>query len=381
MLRPTLNQMDRSTPFFEVLPTAMAALRFPETGLAVALSWASDVVGANMTRAYVVEGARVTCLAEAGEDARPVPPLGRVVDSNEEALVRAVVAGADTELPRSDWGDWNVGSGRALDDGCAVIVYSGSGQGPLVDVSQIRGPLILLINQVWLSSKMKVMTQELERLREDRAVVSATLRHDLRHPIQAITAASDMLASGEFALADEERAEFLKMINSEAHRLCRMIEETFVEAVCSDHVPPKLCSVDSAELIGEVAESVRRGWGGMIEICVDPHTIRTDPDLLRRAMLNLVHNAQKYAPDGTSVQIRGAQRGTCYAISVVDGGEGVDPAVVPYLFTPFTNDSRRLDSTGLGLVSVSRTMARLGGRVTYSRVSDTTVFELIVPAE
>ncbi len=59
----------------------------------------------------------------------------------------------------------------------------------------------------------------------------------------------------------------------------------------------------------------------------------------------------------------------------------VDPAIVPYLFTPFTNDSRRLDSTGLGLVSVSRTMARLGGRVTYSRVSDTTVFELIVPAE
>jgi signal transduction histidine kinase len=74
-------------------------------------------------------------------------------------------------------------------------------------------------------------------------------------------------------------------------------------------------------------------------------------------------------------------RGSSYGISVVDAGEGVDPDLVPYLFTPFSNDSRRLDSTGLGLVSVSRTMQRLGGRVTYSRVSGTTVFELTVPLQ
>jgi two-component system sensor histidine kinase KdpD len=225
------------------------------------------------------------------------------------------------------------------------------------------------------------MNIELARLREDRAVVSATLRHDLRHPIQAITAASDILTGGDIPFSEEESREFLDMIHSEAHRLSRMIDEAFAEAVSAEHVPPKLGSVETTELIEGVADAVRRGWGGDIETCIDPQTIRTDSDLLRRAMLNLVQNAQKYAPDGTKVQIRGTMRGSSYGISVVDAGEGVDPELVPYLFTPFTNDQRRLDSTGLGLVSVSRTMDRLGGRVTYSRVSGTTVFELTVPLE
>lgn len=203
----------------------------------------------------------------------------------------------------------------------------------------------------------------------------------LRHPIQAITAGSDLLIGGDFALSEDERAEFLTMINSEAHRLSRMIDEAFTEAVSAEHVPPKLSAVETADFIEGVAESVRRGWGGDIKTCIDPQTIRTDSDLLRRAMLNLVHNAQKYAPEGTKVEIRGTMRGSSYGISVVDAGEGVDPDLVPYLFTPFSYDSHRLDSTGLGLVSVSRAMERLGGRVTYSRVSETTVFELIVPLE
>lgn len=385
--QPSVDQMGsfapmtRSTPFFDVLPTAMAALRFPETALAVALSWASDVVGASMVRAYVVEPQGVTCLAESGVDARPVPTRGRAADAEEDGFVRAVIAGSDKELQQWEPADWNVSSGRPIDDGYAVIVYSGNGTGPQTDPSQIRDPLMLLMNQLWLSTKVKIMSQELSQLRAERAVVSATLRHDLRHPIQAITAASDILTGSEIPLAEDEHKEFLTMINSEAHRLSRMIDEAFVEAVSSDHVPPKLSCVESTELIGEVAEAVKRGWGGEVDVCVDPHTLRTDSDLLRRAMLNLVHNAQKYAPAGTSVQIRGTMRGTSYGISVVDGGEGVDPTLVPYLFTPFSNDTRRLDSTGLGLVSVSRTMQRLGGRVTYSRVSGTTVFELVVPLE
>lgn len=61
----------RSTPFLDVLPTAMAALRFPGTALAVALSWAGDAVGASLARAYVVEPDHVTCLAETGLDAKP----------------------------------------------------------------------------------------------------------------------------------------------------------------------------------------------------------------------------------------------------------------------------------------------------------------------
>ena len=118
--------------------------------------------------------------------------------------------------------------------------------------------------------------------------MSATLRHDLRHPIQAITAASDILSGSKIPLAEEEHEEFLTMINSEAHRLSRMIDEAFVEAVSSEHVPPKLNWVKTTEFIGEVAEAVKRGWGGEVDVASIP-TVRTDSDLLRRAMLHLVH--------------------------------------------------------------------------------------------
>jgi signal transduction histidine kinase len=360
----------------------MAALRFPSTALAVALSWAGDTIGAGLTRAYIVEPEHVTCLAEVGLDARSVPATGRIADSAESAEVRELVtAGGTVSQAFAGGADWTVSSGRPIDGGYALLVYTGWGAGPKSDPDEIRDPLVLLVNHSWLSSKVKGMELELAQLREDRAVVSATLRHDLRHPIQAITAGSDLLTGTEIMLSAEEHSEFLGMINSEAHRLSRMIDEAFAEAVSSEHVPPKLSCVETTELIESVAGAVRRGWGGDIVTCVDPQTIRTDSDLLRRAMLNLVHNARKYAPVGTNIEIRGTMRGSSYGIGVVDAGPGVDAELEPFLFTPFNNDSKRLDSTGLGLVSVSRTMNRLGGRVTYSRVSDTTVFELIVPLQ
>lgn len=379
----TVGTVARSAAFFEVLPMAMAALRFPETCLAVALSAACDTVGATTAYAYVVEPERVTCLAESGIDARPVPASGRLADPIEAAMARAFVTATEPVFP--GWfpvSDWSVCSGRPLeDDGYALVVFSGPGAGPEIDPSEIRDPLVLLITHRWFASRMKGMCQEMTALREDRAIVSAMLRHDLRHPIQAITAASDMLQSGDFDLDTGERDEFLTMISSEAQRLSRMIDEAFEDAVADDHVPPKLRTVEATDLVGRVVETIRRGRGGRLDFSVDPHPLRTDPDLLGRALLNLVDNAQKYAPEESGVQIRGTRRGSSYAISVVDAGNGVDADLVPYLFTPFSNDSRRCDSTGLGLVSVSRTMDRLGGRVTYSRVSGTTVFELIVPVE
>ena len=241
-------------------------------------------------------------------------------------------------------------------------------------------PLLLLDAYRSMSAQLRSLGQELTNLREDRAVVGAMLRHDLRHPIQAITAASDLLMNDDFEIGEEEQREMLTMITDEAYRMSRMIDEAFEDSVSSADNPAKLKTVDMPDFLGGVAVEMRRTWTGGLRVEVDQVEVRTDPDLLLRAVLNLVDNAQKYAPEKSTIEIVGSSVDAGFSISVIDEGSGVDPAQEPFLFTAFASDISRSDSTGLGLLSVARTMERLGGRAAYARLNDRTVFELVIPA-
>jgi signal transduction histidine kinase len=221
---------------------------------------------------------------------------------------------------------------------------------------------------------------ELGDMRENRAILDATFRHDLRHPLQAITGAAALLEDVDRPLEDSERVELLAMISSEAERLNVMLDATFADSVGHDHVPPKLERIEIKELVATVAASGRSANSGRISLDVEQSELTTDPARLGRALRNLIDNALKYAPADDTVDIFGRVTGDDYCIQVIDGGPGVEPQLVHRLFTPFFRDADRIDSTGLGLASVARLVESLGGRAAYSR-AERTVFEIVVPRD
>ena len=100
-------------------------------------------------------------------------------------------------------------------------------------------------------------------------------------------------------------------------------------------------------------------------------TIVADPERLRQILMNLVSNAQKFTPEGGSIQITCAGDEERVRISVHDNGVGIPPEQLERIFEPFVQAHRPAElgveqGVGLGL-AISRELARaMDGDVTAS---------------
>jgi two-component system phosphate regulon sensor histidine kinase PhoR len=98
--------------------------------------------------------------------------------------------------------------------------------------------------------------------------------------------------------------------------------------------------------------------GQKLELAVDDSlgSIHADPEMLERAVVNLVDNAIKYTQEGGTIMIRGASRNGEQTISVEDNGPGIPEADQLRIFERFyrvdKSRSRELGGTGLGLAIV-----------------------------
>jgi two-component system, OmpR family, sensor kinase len=92
----------------------------------------------------------------------------------------------------------------------------------------------------------------------------------------------------------------------------------------------------------------------------DDVAVVADPELLEHVLGNLLSNALRHAPAGTTVAVEATVADGEVTIEVVDQGPGVDLAVADHLFEPFQSSS---GGTGLGLTIVRRFVEANGGRV------------------
>jgi signal transduction histidine kinase len=105
-----------------------------------------------------------------------------------------------------------------------------------------------------------------------------------------------------------------------------------------------------------------------------------DPDMLKRAVLNLVLNALDALPTGGDLAITACQTCTGLEIEIADSGPGVPAAIVDRLFEPFF--TTKGSGTGLGLAIVERIAAAHGGRAKVVNCPEGgAAFTLIIPQQ
>jgi signal transduction histidine kinase len=98
--------------------------------------------------------------------------------------------------------------------------------------------------------------------------------------------------------------------------------------------------------------------------------LRVDEDLFRRVMTNLVENAIRYAPAGTTVTVTSAAAGGQAELRVIDHGDGIAPELRDQVFDPFVQlGSVERSGRGLGLTFCKLATEAHGGTI---RVEDAT---------
>ncbi len=221
------------------------------------------------------------------------------------------------------------------------------------------------------------VNQALDRLEEGfrgQREFTADAAHELRTPLAILRAQIDMIGDRELALSLRQDVENMSRL---VNQLLEMAElETFV--IGPDEI---------ADLVAVAAEVA--AFLAPIALAHDkrvavtgahaPVRVHGNPDMLARAVRNLVENALAHTPSNSTVEIAVDERG---AIAVYDRGPGVPVAEREHIFRRFwRRDRRRQGSTGLGLSIVARIIEQHGAQVSVAdRPGGGAVFMLSFPA-
>jgi two-component system phosphate regulon sensor histidine kinase PhoR len=209
-----------------------------------------------------------------------------------------------------------------------------------------------------------VVTVLHDRTREDEIARLKTdfvshVSHELRTPLSSIKAYAELLVDGE-ASDDKTRAEFYHIIQAEAERLNRLIDNILnISRIESGmiRVAKKLIAVNGVlKRVLEVAMPNAREKNITIVDRVTPvcAAVDADPDMIYQAALNLVGNAIKYTPPGGTVEVSlAADDARNELITLVkDTGVGIPPEAMPHLFEKFFRVEQHksmAQGSGLGL--------------------------------
>lgn len=221
---------------------------------------------------------------------------------------------------------------------------------------------------------------ELRRLESLRREFVANASHELRTPIAAVRSATETLRSG--ALEDPHAStRFVDIIERNAQRLQSLVEDMLdLSKLESNEFRLKRERVELSSVVPIVLALFReraekKGVRLSAQLAPAPPPVEGDARGLEHVLSNLVDNAVKYCPSGSSITVRAAQEGDRVRLVVVDTGPGIPPEHLPRLFERFyrvdAGRSRELGGTGLGLSIVKHMVEAMRGAVSV----DSTVGE------
>jgi signal transduction histidine kinase len=373
----------------ELIALALRSVRVPQTGIASLLASVAPRLEARLLGVYLLPptSGPAELVATGGVDAPLAGPPGPV-SGPTTAMVRHFADHMDTtRADRSTplhvpWRTYEhvTGTTSLLDDASICIVIAG-GPTPLDEptLRSTAGPVALLSHLIVKERELGRLRNQLHDLGQERFLLAATVQHDLRSPLTAIAGSAKTLETRFERLTPEERNYFLDCVVRQSERLERMISDAFLKESFGPNTPLRPRRVALNELAERVAAAGTAGQRGEVNVETPEISITTDTERLERALLNLLDNALKYAPRGSSVHLIVAPESAGATITVADSGEGVDPKVLPRLFGAYATDPSRADGTGLGLHSARRLVEDLRGRIDYSRRSGWTRFSVYVP--
>jgi signal transduction histidine kinase len=225
-------------------------------------------------------------------------------------------------------------------------------------------------------------------LQEMRLDVMALVTHELRTPLTAIQGISEVLS--QFEVDAGRLRQMHSAINQEAKRLARMIDEYLDLARLESGAHPMRLSYTRLDallhrillLLEPVA--ARRGIVIVRQFPATLSPVLADPDLITRALTNLVANAIKYTRSETEVTIRIRETPDTEEVEVSDHGIGITQDHLSRIFEKFYRVPRVDDTeppgTGLGLAMVREIAERHDGSVIVeSALGHGSTFRLLLP--
>ena len=221
-----------------------------------------------------------------------------------------------------------------------------------------------------LAADFNRMAQRLQQLIENRESLFQEMSHELRSPLARLQAAIE-LAAEQNSAEIPERARIETEITRMNQVIGDMLRYSSLDAQVT--VKQQLLRVNRklAEIVAEEQVEAQKASCHLVLTAEAELTVIGDQELLTRGFENIIRNAIRFAPAGSSINIS-AQRvhhnesGDTIRVSIADSGPGVPEEHLEKIFDPYFKLSHTkpgIPSSGLGLAIVKRVFERHGGSV------------------
>ena len=233
-------------------------------------------------------------------------------------------------------------------------------------------PLPRTRDEVWrLGTVFNAMLARLEASFKSQKQFAADASHEIRTPLAIVR--SEIEYAQRFT-GNPEAKESLGIALSEVDHLAKLTESLLMLArIDAGRLSPKKQLTHLNGFVDETLRSVKSlAVGKNIALSFEHHdslSVLVDPEMLRRALLNIIENAIKFSAPGSTVKVsleKSLGDHLCANISVRDSGPGIDPLDLQQIFNRFhraTNPQKAASGCGLGLAIARQLVALQDGEI------------------
>jgi len=249
---------------------------------------------------------------------------------------------------------------------------------------------------VQLARVINDLLDRLDRSFQQQRRFMADASHELRTPTAIVRTEADVTLSREHR-GEAEYRESVRIMGDASRRMARIVDDLFLLARAdAGHLVLRATPIYLEEVVDDVARSVRHiAERQKVAITLDDLVeapVLGDADLLGRLVLNLLDNAIKHSPPGSTIHVSLTRHDEVFRVSVVDQGAGIPAESRDRVFERFfrvdeartREDGGHTTGAGLGLAIARRIAEIHGGKLelTASRPGHTEFrFELPMRTE
>jgi len=220
-----------------------------------------------------------------------------------------------------------------------------------------------------------------------RSQFSAIVSHEFRTPLATILAAKDVLERHIDKMTPEKRTQYFSQIEQAIIGMTELLDDVLIISRTENsnlRFEPELIRFDQFchEIVQQLQQSQGQRHTLNLDITGEVRPIAAEPKLMRQVIGNLLGNAIKYSPAGSSIQVDLKYEPDHITLQVSDQGFGIPPEDQPNIFEPFrrASNAERIKGTGLGLTIVRRAVEQHRGHVSFvSQPGSGTTFTVTLP--
>lgn len=217
-----------------------------------------------------------------------------------------------------------------------------------------------------LMDTFNTLASELESTEMLRSDFINNFSHEFKTPIVSIAGFTKLLKRGD--LTDEQKAEYLDIIESESLRLSAMATNVLnLTKIENQSILTELSEYNLSEQLRTCVLMLESKWSRKdieLELDFDEHTVYANEELLKQVWLNLIDNAIKFSEEGGCVAIKAGESSDGVWVSVENHGAEISEENKKKIFNKFyqADESHSGEGNGIGLAIVKKIVELHGGK-------------------